>query len=150
MFWSAGCSHSRTEGFFFGLDVLYKGLGKGKLFLIKKKFTAVNFFQFLVIKNPGSGSVFSIKCLIAIRIRIKWIRIRNTALLTLLFSYSVYCCLLFEETIKGLTWKWAWCCSCGAWGWRRAGPWTWSRCRAGLVCSRPGTERIPAAMIPKP
>ena len=44
----------RTEGFFYNLDILYGGLGIGKLqFLIKKKlnknFTVI-FFQFLVIK----------------------------------------------------------------------------------------------------
>jgi hypothetical protein len=55
---SAGCSPLRAEGFFCNLHVLYGGLGIGKLyFLIKKKlnfFSAVNFFQFLVIKtlNP--------------------------------------------------------------------------------------------------
>ncbi len=45
----------RTEGFLYNLDILYGGLGIGKLqFLIKKKnlkkFSAVIFFQFLVIK----------------------------------------------------------------------------------------------------
>ena len=44
----------RTEGFFYNLDILYGGLGIGKLqFLIKKnlkKFSAVIFFQFLVLK----------------------------------------------------------------------------------------------------
>jgi hypothetical protein len=44
----------RTEGFFYNLDILNGGLGIGKLqFLIKKnlnKFSAVIFFQFLVIK----------------------------------------------------------------------------------------------------
>jgi hypothetical protein len=44
----------RTEGFFYNLDILYGGLGIGKLqFLIKKKFkkfSAVIFFKFLVIK----------------------------------------------------------------------------------------------------
>jgi hypothetical protein len=45
----------RPEGFFCNLDVLYGGLGIGKLqFLIKGKikffFSAVIFFQFLVIK----------------------------------------------------------------------------------------------------
>jgi hypothetical protein len=38
----------RAEGFFSNLDILYGGLGIGKLqFLVKKKY---NFFQFLVIK----------------------------------------------------------------------------------------------------
>jgi hypothetical protein len=44
----------RAEGFFCNLDILYGGLGIGKLqFLIKKNltfFSAVFFFQFLVIK----------------------------------------------------------------------------------------------------
>ncbi len=66
----------RAEGFFCNLDILYGGLGIGKLqFLIKKKFKffffSCSFFQFLVIKgldpdwiririgptsNAGSGS----------------------------------------------------------------------------------------------
>jgi hypothetical protein len=60
-----------AEGFFFSLDVLYRGLGISKLqFLIKKIsnfFSAANYFQFFVIKtldpdgysakNAGSGSV---------------------------------------------------------------------------------------------
>jgi hypothetical protein len=42
MFSSAGCSLLRAEGFFCNLDILFGGLGIGKLqFLIKKKF---NFF----------------------------------------------------------------------------------------------------------
>jgi hypothetical protein len=48
MFRSAGCSLLRAEGFFCSLDVLYGGLGIGKLsFLIKKIFyffPAVNFW----------------------------------------------------------------------------------------------------------
>ncbi len=76
MFWSAGCSLLRAEVFSRSLKFPYKGIGISKLqFLIKKyikKFSAVNFFQFLV----GIGSVFSLKCWI--RIRIKWIRIGNT------------------------------------------------------------------------
>ncbi len=54
MFWSVGWPLLRAEGFFCNLDILYGGLGIGKLqFLIKKKlifFSAVIFFQFLVIK----------------------------------------------------------------------------------------------------
>ncbi len=50
MFWSAGCSLLRAEGFFCSLGVLYGGLGISKLqFLIKKikiKFLAVNFLNF--------------------------------------------------------------------------------------------------------
>ncbi len=52
MLWSVGWPLLRAEGFFYNLDILYGGLGKGKLqFLIKKKKnSAVIFFQFLVIK----------------------------------------------------------------------------------------------------
>ncbi len=68
MFLSTGCSFWRAEGFSCSLGVLYGGLRIGKLqFLIQKKFnffSAVIFFQFLVIKawirirdpDPGSGS----------------------------------------------------------------------------------------------
>ncbi len=53
----------RAEGFFYNLDILYGGLGIGKLqFLIKKKKNfSCNFFQFLVIKALDPD----------------WIRIRN-------------------------------------------------------------------------
>ncbi len=55
----------RTEGFFYNLDILYGGLGIGKLqFSIKKnkkKISAVIFFQLLVIKALDPY----------------WIRIRN-------------------------------------------------------------------------
>ncbi len=52
MFWSVGWPLLRAECFFYYLDILYGGLGIGKLqFLIKKKKnSAVIFFQFLVIK----------------------------------------------------------------------------------------------------
>ncbi len=54
MFWSAGCSLLRAEGFSCRLGVLYGVLGISKWqFFIKKikiKFPAVNFFQFLVMK----------------------------------------------------------------------------------------------------
>jgi hypothetical protein len=59
MFWSAGCSLLRAEGFSCSLGVLYGGLGISKLeFLIKKikiKFPSVYFFNFSS-SNPGSGS----------------------------------------------------------------------------------------------
>jgi hypothetical protein len=65
MFWSAGRSFLRAEGFSCSFCVLYGGLGISKLqFFIKKNinfFSAVNFFQFLVIKtldlelDPESG-----------------------------------------------------------------------------------------------
>ncbi len=53
MFWIAGCSLLRAEGFFSSLGVLYRGLGISNLpFLIKKYFfSAVHFFKFLVIKT---------------------------------------------------------------------------------------------------
>ncbi len=48
MFWSAGCSLLRAEGFFCSVGVLYGGLGISKLqFLIKKikiKISSCNFF----------------------------------------------------------------------------------------------------------
>jgi hypothetical protein len=78
-------------GFFCNLDILYGGLGIGKLqFLIKKKikkiFQLLIFFNFWSLKpwiriGSGSGSVLaSIRILwIRIRIRKKWIRIRNPA-----------------------------------------------------------------------
>jgi hypothetical protein len=58
----------RAEGFFYNLDILYGGLGIGKLqFLIKKKFSTVSFFQFLVIKALDP---YWIRIRISIRIRI--------------------------------------------------------------------------------
>ncbi len=55
IFWSAGCSLLRAEGFYCSLDDVYEGLEIRKLhFLIKKLpdlvFSAVNFFHCLVIK----------------------------------------------------------------------------------------------------
>jgi hypothetical protein len=54
-----------AEGFSCSLDVLFVGLGISKLqFFIDKKckifFSVVNFFQFLVIPESGSGLVFSL------------------------------------------------------------------------------------------
>ncbi len=98
MFWSVGWTLLWAAGFFCNLDILYGGLGLGKLqFLIKKNlifFFSCNFFKFLVIKalvikalDPdwiqiGSGSVLvsSLNLWIRIRIRKKWIRIRNTGM----------------------------------------------------------------------
>ncbi len=55
MFWSTGCSPLWAEGFSCSLDVLYGGLGISKLQLLIKIisicFSAINFFQFLVIKT---------------------------------------------------------------------------------------------------
>ncbi len=55
MFWSVGWPLVRPEGFFCNLDILYGGLGIGKLqFFIKKKnlifFSAEIFFQFWSLK----------------------------------------------------------------------------------------------------
>jgi hypothetical protein len=89
MFWSVGWPLLWAGGFFCNLDILYGGLGIGKLqFLIKKKFNfcfqLLFFFNFWSLKpwiriGSGSGSVMaSIRILwIRIRIRKKWIRIRN-------------------------------------------------------------------------
>ncbi len=83
MFWSVGWPLLRAEDFFCNLDVLYGGLGIGKLqFLIKiknkKNFSAVIFLKFLVINAlDPDWYVFSLKCWI--RIRMKWMRIRNPA-----------------------------------------------------------------------
>jgi hypothetical protein len=78
MFWSAGCSLLWPESFFSSLEILYEGLGIGKLcFLMKKNsifLSEQNFFQPWI--RIGSGWVFSLKCWM--RIRIKWTRIRNT------------------------------------------------------------------------
>ena len=76
MFLSVGWPLLRAEDFFYNLDILYGGLGIGKLqFLIKKKFNfffSCFFFQFLVIKALDPDWI---------RIRIglqpkHWIRIR--------------------------------------------------------------------------
>ncbi len=76
MFWSVGWPLLWAGGFFCNLDILYGGLGLGKLqFLILKKFNfffSCYFFQFLVIKALDPDWI-------RIRIRKKWIRIRNTA-----------------------------------------------------------------------
>jgi hypothetical protein len=56
MFWSAGCSLLRTEGFSCSLDVLYGGLGISKLQFFyqknkEKKLCCCIFVQFVVIKT---------------------------------------------------------------------------------------------------
>ncbi len=73
MFWSAGCSLLRDEGFFCNLDVLYRGLVNRNCW--SKRY---HFFRWSKSRTRiRSGSVLSLKCWI--RIRNKWIRIRNTA-----------------------------------------------------------------------
>ncbi len=71
MFWSVGLPLLRAEGFFYNFNILYGGLGIGKLqFLIKKKakkFSAVILFQFLVIKALDPDWI---RIRIRIRIRI--------------------------------------------------------------------------------
>ncbi len=72
IFWCAGCSLLRAEGFFWSFDVLYRGLGKSKLQLLikkrwKKKFQ-LYFFPFLSLKPwIRSRNWIHLKC---------WIRIR--------------------------------------------------------------------------
>ncbi len=64
IFWIAGCSLLRAEGFSCSLGVLYGGQGIGKLqYLIKKikiKFLVVSFFNFRS-SNLGSGSGIRIR-----------------------------------------------------------------------------------------
>ncbi len=53
-FRNAGCSLLCAEGLFYSLDVLYDGLGIGKLQFVNIKiliFFSCNFFQFLGIKT---------------------------------------------------------------------------------------------------
>ncbi len=76
MFWSAGCSLLRAEGFFCSLEVLSGGLrdrylncsfwSKDFIFI----FYGCKFFPIFIHQNPGSGfgSVFSLKRCIRIRI----------------------------------------------------------------------------------
>ena len=90
MFWSVGWPLLWAGGFFCNLDILYGGLGIGKLqFLIKKKFNfffqLLFFFNFWSLKpwirigsGSVSGSVLTSIWIHWIRIRKKWIRIRNT------------------------------------------------------------------------
>ncbi len=84
MFWSAGCSFLRVEGFFCSLEIPYGGLGIGVTAVFDQKnvfifFSAGTFFSFLGHQNPRYGSrlVFSLKCWIQIPIKSIWIR--NTA-----------------------------------------------------------------------
>jgi hypothetical protein len=81
MFWSVGWPLFRAEGFFYNLDILYGGVGIGKL-----QFLIIIFFNFWSLKpwiriGSGSGLVFILRCWI--RIRMKWIRIRNPGLIKL-------------------------------------------------------------------
>ncbi len=88
MFWSVGWALLWAGGFFCNLDILYGGLGIGKLqFLIKKKiiffFSCYFFCNFWSLKpwiriGSRSGSVLASIRIHWIRIRKKWIRIRNT------------------------------------------------------------------------
>jgi hypothetical protein len=107
----------RTEGFFYNLDILYGGLGIGKLkFLIKKKlkkiFSCNFFFNFWSLKpwiriGSGSGSGFgsgsvlasNIKLRIRIRIRKKLIRIHNPGFFSSCCSFSI-CCYSLGTKIK--------------------------------------------------
>ena len=86
MFWSVGWPLLRAEDFFYNLDILYGGLGIGKLqFLIKKKIkikiSVVIFWSFKpwIRIGFGSGSVLASNIKLWIRIRKKLIRIHNPA-----------------------------------------------------------------------
>ncbi len=69
-FWSAGCSLLRAEGFFCNLDGLYGGPGIGKFVVFDPNFFfSCKFFPIFGHQNPGSGSVFSLKCWIRIHIK---------------------------------------------------------------------------------
>ncbi len=73
MFWSAECSLLRAEGFFCSFDVLYGGLGTGKLYFLIQIFffSAVNFFQYLFIKTLDPDWIQRLqKCLDNIWIRL--------------------------------------------------------------------------------
>ncbi len=96
MFWSVGWPLLWAAGFFCNLDILYGGLGIGKLqFLIIKKFNffpAVIFFNFWSLKpwiRIGSGSWLVSSLKRWIRIRIKWIRIRNPGFGSILVSLRI-------------------------------------------------------------
>ncbi len=90
MFWSVGWPLLRAEDFFYNLDILYGGLGIGKLqFLIKKEkknFSFNFFFNFWSFKpwiriGFGSGSVLVSNIKLWIRIRIRKNEYGSTALL---------------------------------------------------------------------
>ena len=61
----------RAEGFSCSMDVLYGGLGIDKLHFFYQKnfiiFFSCKFFPIFGHQNPGSGSVFSLKCWIWIQ-----------------------------------------------------------------------------------
>jgi hypothetical protein len=60
IFWSAGCSILRAEGFFCSLDVLCGGLGINKSqFLIKQDNFFLSTVNILRLQNPWSGSGFN-------------------------------------------------------------------------------------------
>ncbi len=117
MFWSVGWPLLWAAGFFCNLDILYGGLGIGKLqFLIKKKkkkiFSCNFFFNFCSLKlwirigsGSVSGSVLVSSLNIWIRIRKKWIRIRNTGVGCLnrkKLNCTIIVFLLFSKT------SWCW------------------------------------------
>ncbi len=89
MFWGAACSLLRAEGFFYNLDVLYGGLGIGKLQLFN-----CNFLKIFGYQNPGFGSVFILNAGSGSGSVIKWIRIWNTNFYVTLDSYRLIFYLL--------------------------------------------------------
>ncbi len=60
MFWSAGCSLFRAEGFYCSLCVLYEGLWISKYYNFRskkyKKFYSFKFFPIFGNQNPGFGT----------------------------------------------------------------------------------------------
>ncbi len=82
MFWSVGWPHLRAEGFFCNLDILYGGLGIGKLqFLIKKIYNFFfilikKFFFILIKKNLIFFSAVIFFKFLVITLDPDWIRIR--------------------------------------------------------------------------
>ena len=90
MFWIAGCSLLRAKDFSCSLDALYGGLWISKNQILQKCTSEKKICQFCSQQyifaifyhqnqGSGSGSVFTLKCWIRIRIGNLWIRIRNTA-----------------------------------------------------------------------
>ncbi len=93
MFWSAGCSLLRAEGFCCSLCVFYGGLGEVNCnFWSKniKKISSRRFFLIFGHQNPGSG--------IWIRIRIKSWRIHNPV--NFLFSSPGFSSMHFPAIFK--------------------------------------------------
>ncbi len=118
MFWSVRWPLLWAGGFVCNLDILYGGLGIGKLqFLIKKKYFFLQllfFFNFWSLKpwirigsGSVSGSVLASIRILWIRIRKKWIRIRNPGFFIVLWLFlfvlepNWHCCTVCKRTNSG-------------------------------------------------